>query len=247
MARASALIAVLVLIFTLSNAQFFSLTKANPKPYYPPKITIVSPYPNQVYNSSSVLLNVTVTIYGVAFPPFDNVTSLSYSLDGQADTPIPYSRGYQSYCGSTTLSGLYNGPHSIFIHGENTPFQVAPRSSGGSPIYSEKTTFNATVSFTVNVQTTDDFQENILGAAPLTFLAIIVLVAVAIVVAGAAVVYLKKRSFWRGRGQESLTNPWSRNVDKNPLIPKATHVGAGDKPRRNQLQRFFLQPSSWRC
>jgi hypothetical protein len=191
-------VATLILPFTLLviavvSIQFVSLTKANPKPYYPPKINIVSPSSNQAYNSSSVLLNVTVTIYGVAFPPFDNVTSLSYSLDGQADTPIPYSRGYQSYCGSTTLSGLFNGPHSIFVHGENTPFHVASRSSGGLPVYSERTTFNATVSFSVNVQTTDDFQDNILGTAPLTFFAITVSMAVAVVVAAAAMVYLKKR------------------------------------------------------
>ena len=192
-ARTLALTAILlVLLFMSSNTQFVSLTKANPKPYYPPKITIVSPSSNQAYNSSSVLLNVTVAIYGVIFPPFDNVTSLSYSLDGQADTPIPYSRGYESYCGSTTLSGLYNGPHSIFIHGENTPIHVS-RSSGGSPVYSERTTFNATVTFTVNVQTTDDFQNNILGTAPLTFFAITILVAVAIVIAVVAVVYVKKR------------------------------------------------------
>ncbi len=202
------------MLFFLSNTQFVSLTEANPKPYFPTKITIVSPSPNEVYNSSSVLLNVTVTIYGVTFPPWDNVTSLSYSLDGQQDIPIAYSRGpnFMYYYGKATLSNLSDGPHSILVHGENIPFYVTSRSSGGLPVYSEKTTFNATVSFTVNVQTTDDFQENILGLPPLTSSAIAVSVAVAAVVVVSVVVFLKKRKPTNAEGRGQVENLKSPNI-----------------------------------
>jgi len=170
------------LLFTFSNILFVNLAKANPKPYYPPEISIFSPSPNQIYNSSDVLLNVSVTIYGVTFPPWDNITSLYYSLDGKQDIPISYSRGYiHDYYGKTTLSNLSDGPHSIIIHGENTPFRVV---SGGS---TERTYFNATVTFTVKLPGT-----SVTEPFPILPVAVAPVGIVAIVGAG-LLVYFKKR------------------------------------------------------
>jgi hypothetical protein len=156
MKRAALAITVVfsILVSLIVGTQAVEVAKANFKPYKPPEITIFSPSSNQIYNSSNVLLNVSVVVYGVDNPGgYDNLTSLNYSLDGQQDIPIAFSRSpYGMYRPSKiTLSNLSDGLHSIFVHGESTPFGVYP---GDSIVYCEKTPFNATVSFTVETHTT---------------------------------------------------------------------------------------------
>jgi len=164
------------------SSLFAGSASANFKPYYPPRITLLSPSSNETYKSSSVLLNVSVVIYGIYPGGFDNITFLNYSLDGQQDVPISFSwyAGVYLYAPPITLSGLYSGPHNILVHGE-------------SIMNGESILFNASVAFTVGEKTTGNVQENILGLPPLAFSAIAVSVAVAAVVPMAALVYLKKR------------------------------------------------------
>ena len=125
-----------LLVSIMAGIQAVEVAKANFKPYKPPEITIFSPSSNQIYHSSNVLLNVSVTRYDT-YPPFDVINSLNYSLDGQQDIPIRYTIVAGIYChGKTTLSNLSDGSHSVFVHSE-------------AKHESEIIPFNATVSFTV--------------------------------------------------------------------------------------------------
>ncbi len=166
---------------------FVESPSANFKPYAPPSIDISSPIPNQVYNSSKVLLDVSATVVesGPANPiAYNNITSLNYSLDGQQDTPIPVGRSVYGLVihEKFTLSNLSNGVHGVFVHGESTPYSIVP----GYPNCSEKIPFNMTVSFTVKLPGTSPSE-------PFPWLPVAaVSLAVAVVVA-VAVVYLKKR------------------------------------------------------
>jgi len=132
-----ALALLLAVILVTAGLQTIGVAEANFKPYKPPEITIFSPSSNQIYHSSNVLLNVSVTRYDTSYPPFDVINSLNYSLDGQQDIPIPYTIVAGIYChGKTTLSNLSDGSHSVFVHSE-------------AKHESEIIPFNATVSFTV--------------------------------------------------------------------------------------------------
>jgi hypothetical protein len=175
-----------LLVSIVAGMQTVEVATANFKPYKPPKITIFSPSPHQIYTSSNVLLNVSVVVYGIYNPAaYDNITSLNYSLDGQQDIPISFSRPYGIYHPSKiTLSNLSDGLHSIFVHGESTPFGVYP---GDSIVYSEKIPFNATVTFTVETHT-----KSIAEPFP-TVPIIAASVGIVAIVAAGLLVYFKKR------------------------------------------------------
>jgi hypothetical protein len=79
------------------------LAKANPLPVY--YIQVSSPQ-NIIYFSSDVPLSFTQASYAKL-----NLTSFSYSLDGQANVPIT---------GNTTLTGLTYGLHKIVVYGQDT-------------------------------------------------------------------------------------------------------------------------------
>ena len=154
---------------------------ANFKPYQPPQITILSPSATEVYNSSSVPLNISVRLFSQPWA-IDNITSLNYTLDGQRDVPISAARdesGIRLY-GNSTLSVLSNGRHNVTVQGE-------------SIMNGENILFNATVAFTLDAPITNSAQENIMGLPSSTFSAIAVSVVVAAVVAVAALIYWKKR------------------------------------------------------
>jgi hypothetical protein len=177
-----------LLVSIVAGMQTVEVAEANFKPYKPPKITIFSPSPNQIYNSSNVLLNVSVVVYGVDNPAgYDNITSLNYSLDGQQDLPISFSRSpYGMYRPiKITLSNLSDGPHSIFVHGESTPFGVYPEHS---IVYCEKIPFNATVTFTVETHATSI-------AEPFPTIPILAAsIGIVAIVAVGLLVYFKKRT-----------------------------------------------------
>ncbi len=167
---------------------FIESPSANFKPYAPPSIDISSPIPNQVYNSSKVLLDVSATpvLSGPGNPiAYNNITSLNYSLDGQQDIRIPIGRSIYGIVlhEKFTLSNLSSGAHSVFVHGESTPYSIVP----GYPNCSERIPFNETVSFTVKLPGTS-------LSEPFPWLPVAaVSVVVAAVAAVSAVVYLKKR------------------------------------------------------
>lgn len=173
-----------LLVITIVSIQFVNLTKANFKPGSPPQITIFSPSPNQVYNSSKVLLDVSADPFGGYPNPiaYNNITSLNYSLDGQQDIPIPIGRSMSGIVlhETSTLSNLSNGPHSVFIHGESTPYSVVPGCS-------EKIPFNVTVSFTVELPTT-----RVAEPFP-TVPVLIASVGIVTIVSAGLLVYFKKR------------------------------------------------------
>jgi hypothetical protein len=159
---------------------FVGTATANFKPYQPPQITVLSPSPTEVYNSSSVPLNIRVRLFSQPWAS-DNITSLKYSLDGQRDVPIWLLRdesGIRLY-GNSTLSGLSNGLHNVVVHGE-------------SITNGEKILFNATVTFTVDALIIDNAQGNFMGIASQTFWAVVVSVVFVAGVALGILVYWKK-------------------------------------------------------
>ena len=142
---------LIILSLVMAGPSVVNVAEANFKPYGPPYITIFSPSPNQVYNSSKIILDVSVMLSDM-YPPFNNITSLNCSLDGQQDISIPIGRSISGLVlhEKSTLSNLSNGIHSVLIHGESTPFDT----TSGYPVCSEKIPFNATVSFTVKLPST---------------------------------------------------------------------------------------------
>ncbi|XHH08490.1 MAG: hypothetical protein ACFCUE_13100 [Candidatus Bathyarchaeia archaeon] len=134
--KAELAFAIVLSISVIVGVNFVGLTESNYKPYQYPTIIVFSPSEDQVYDSSNVLLNVSLNRYDTS-PPFDVIKSLNYSLDGQQDKPLPYTISSGIYChGKTTLYNLTDGPHVVFVHSE---------AKHGEEIIA----FNATVSFVV--------------------------------------------------------------------------------------------------
>ncbi len=180
---------VLTAVFAMALfGGFFESSSANFKPYAPPSIDISSPILNRVYNSSKVLLDVSATPVLPGHPnpiAYNNITSLNYRLDGQQDIRIPIGRSIYGIVlhEKFTFSNLSNGVHSVFVHGESTPFSIVP----GYPNCSEKIPFNETVTFMVRLPGT-----SVSGHFPWIPVAVVG-VFVAAVVAVIATVYLRKR------------------------------------------------------
>jgi N-acetylneuraminic acid mutarotase len=87
---------------TAVNEQYTPIGYGTPDPSYvlehtAPKITFESPI-NQTYTNSSIL---------IVFMVNKNITSTSYSLDGQQNITIT---------GNTTLTGLSNGLHNVTVY-----------------------------------------------------------------------------------------------------------------------------------
>ena len=145
MKRTALALSLILLASIMAGMQNVEVANANFKPYKPPEITIFSPSSNEIYNSSSVSLNVKIVTFG-GYPWYHDITSLNYSLDGQQDVPISFAKG-EGYLfhGNATLSILSNGLHSISLYGESIY----------SSVVSDKIThFNATASFTVDAPDT---------------------------------------------------------------------------------------------
>jgi hypothetical protein len=104
-----AIIISALLTSILAGAQAANSAMANP--LSPPLIRVYSPQNNKIYSSNEVQLNFTIIPNtGV------NLTSFSYSLDGQTT---------KATNGSTILTGLSAGSHTLIIYGNwSYPFQV---------------------------------------------------------------------------------------------------------------------------
>ena len=135
------LLAIILVFVVLFSAESASAQRS----YKPPQITILSPSSNETYNSSSVSLNIKIVTIG-GYPWYHDITSLNYSLDGQQDVSISFTKG-EGYLfhGNATLSILSNGLHSISVHGE---------SIYSSAMGDKISHFNATASFTVDAPDT---------------------------------------------------------------------------------------------
>jgi hypothetical protein len=137
---------LVLLIFNVTALLFLKSASANFKPYPPPEITIDSPAKNGIYSQSNVPLNVKVVLlrYSPSFE-FEAVDWLNYSLDGKPDVPLAVVQQYgkdmpeRIFTGSGIFSGLSDGMHVLFVHGEST-FKK----------YYNDSYFTATVYFTVD-------------------------------------------------------------------------------------------------
>ncbi len=110
MTKKSALAATVILMLLLSTtfaATLLSVASADPIPA--PLIQLNSPQNNKIYASNTVEINFTFLKSGA------NITSFSYSLDGQAAKPTN---------GTTILTGLSSGSHSLAIYGTGTFYQT---------------------------------------------------------------------------------------------------------------------------
>jgi hypothetical protein len=125
-----------------------------------PHVSIVSIGQLKTYNTTSLPLEFTVS---------EPVTSLSYSLDGEAIVPI---------AGNTTLSGLSEGTHTIVVEAEDTAGSV------GS---------SAPVKFTVATQTSGVQVGSESFAFPTALVAVIVIASAAVVSFGLVAYFLLRK------------------------------------------------------
>ena len=89
-----------------NNEEYIPFGYGTPDPTYvlehtPPQISLESPL-NQTYTDSNVSLIFSVN---------KNITSASYSLDGQQNVTIT---------GNSTIANLTNGPHNVTIYATDT-------------------------------------------------------------------------------------------------------------------------------
>ena len=89
-----------------TNEEYIPFGYGTPDPSYvlehtKPQISLVSPL-NQIYNDSSISITFTVN---------KNITSASYSLDGQQNVTIT---------GNTTITGLPSGLHNVTVYANDT-------------------------------------------------------------------------------------------------------------------------------
>lgn len=101
------LIVIVISVLLASSAlgeHFIGTVLANPLPG--PNLNVTSPQDNKIYSSNNIQLDFTV------LPNIDEkYTSFSYILDGQQP---------QETDGSTILTGLSEGSHTLQIHGNTT-------------------------------------------------------------------------------------------------------------------------------
>ena len=140
MTKPSCTALLILLLLLLPLVEFAS---ANPFHFGKPKVTLLSPLTDHVYNQSSIPIN--VLVYMFASPAWVQLSWMKYSLDGHPDVGLAVtneaiSDGYNGY-GTGALSGLPRGPHSLYIHGET--------------IFTENShtyhSFNVTVYFVVDI------------------------------------------------------------------------------------------------
>ncbi len=123
-----AAMAISFLLVSLVGIQFVEEVTANPiRPYKEPQVTIFSPSPNEVCNSHTVVLNLSVLMFGYTYNSVERLKWLNCSVHGQPDTQIVLTDlsdgplGYSWYeNGSAVLTGLKDGPHIFYVYGQTT-------------------------------------------------------------------------------------------------------------------------------
>ncbi len=110
-----ALLCIILLIHLLVGAVVWR-EKADFDPNHTSIITINPPLTDEIYNSSSVRLN--VDDFGLYPWDSDNITSLSYCLDGQKGVPLTFTsiNGDAAFKANATLDVSY-GLHNLYAPG----------------------------------------------------------------------------------------------------------------------------------
>ena len=143
---------ITILLIPILLLPLVEVVSANFKPELVPLIKSVSPSPNTIYNQHAIPLEVTVEMrrYAPSSYAFEKLAWMNYSIDGQPEvnasvtnTQRPETSGIVGYNGfaTGTLSGLADGAHSVYLHGQTTL-------TGYSFI--PETSFNLTVYFVVD-------------------------------------------------------------------------------------------------
>jgi hypothetical protein len=143
---------ITILLILILLVPLVEVASANFKPELVPLIKSVSPSPNTIYNQNTIPLEVTVEMrrYAPSSYAFEQLVWMNYSIDGQPEvyasvtnTKRPDTSGIVGYNGfaTGTLSGLADGAHSIYLHGQTTltGYSFVP-----------ETSFNLTVYFVVD-------------------------------------------------------------------------------------------------
>ncbi|MBE3116411.1 hypothetical protein IMZ68_04330 [Candidatus Bathyarchaeota archaeon] len=146
------LFCMLMLLTPLLSLPFVEFASANFGHYFAPKMTVISPTTDTVYDTLSILLSVKVEMQNWNWTDWEKLAVMNYSLDGQQDVAVPVTNEIKSNgnglatvngLATTTISGIANGAHSLYIHGETTFSQY---SSSGTPL-------SLTIYFIVNAAT----------------------------------------------------------------------------------------------
>jgi hypothetical protein len=143
------------LLFSIIGVPFPKPVNANFEPAPPTEITVYSPYQGEVYNTSYLSLNFTISRYsnsGWTAIYAGRIGSLFYQIDRQ--TPVPITVAYPQLpewglvyaAGNCTLPILRNGAHNLTIWG-TVDFTVLYSQQEYKPFVENITT---TLTFTVN-------------------------------------------------------------------------------------------------
>jgi len=137
---------VLILTITLSSLTLFMVkpvyaqiipAQSISKPIFDIVIMWFNSPQNETYNTNSILLNITLSVYCASGNTAGYIASANYTLDGQEMTALPLS--YQGITGSTTgsnferlprsityavanLTEISDGEHNITVYASSKPF-----------------------------------------------------------------------------------------------------------------------------
>jgi len=142
--KAETLFCLLILLTPLLILPFVEFASANFSHYSAPKMTILSPVTNMVYTQSSISLSVEVEMRNWDMSNWEQLAELKYSLDGQPVVSAAIKNeannaGVDGFA-TATISGVAEGAHSLYIHGQTTFSKYSSLSAN----------FSSTIYFVVN-------------------------------------------------------------------------------------------------
>jgi hypothetical protein len=149
--KALTLLCTLILLIPLLSLPFVGFASAN-FTYHPPIITVLSPVTNMAYDyQSNISLSVKVEMQNWGMTNSEELGEVKYSLDGQPDVAATVKNeikkqgyGIEGFA-TATLSGVAEGAHSLFIHGQTTFSKSSARASFNRTIYFVVGTFTPTI------------------------------------------------------------------------------------------------------
>ncbi len=115
---------MLMALIPLVFLPFVEFASANFSHYSAPRMTVLSPVTNMVYNQPSISLSVKVEMFNWDMTSWEQLAKVEYSLDGQpaVSATIKNEAKDANFEGvaTATISGVEKGAHSLYIHGETT-------------------------------------------------------------------------------------------------------------------------------
>ena len=123
--KAIPLFCILLPLIPLLFLPCVEFASANFSHYSAPKMTVLSPITNVVYNQPNISLSVKVEMYNWDMSPsWEQLAELKYSIDGQPDVSATIKNEAKTAIfygfATATISGLEEGAHSLYIHGKTT-------------------------------------------------------------------------------------------------------------------------------